>query len=126
MKVGRVGAGAAVLRAGSTLALAIGLLVTQHRQTGRGLSIADLSTLDTEGHRRLRGQGQGQTDRRWSSSSTSSQHLRRRLRQGDILQVLLIAILVRLLASLGGDGRRTGVFDFVERVSTCCSASSIA
>ena len=114
-KVGRVG-GKALLyfEVVSTLALAIGLVVANVAQPGAGFN-ADVSTLDTKaiGDYTAKAKAQSTTEFILNIIPTSVVDA---FAKGDILQVLLIAILFGFsLAAMGEKGKP--VFDFVEQVS---------
>ena len=114
-KVGRVG-GKALLyfELVSTLALVIGLLVANIAKPGAGFN-ADLSTLDTKAIAGYTAKAQAQSTVDFVLNVIPSTFIDA-FAKGDILQVLLIAILFGFsLAAMGDKGKP--VFDFVEQVS---------
>jgi len=114
-KVGRVG-GKALLyfELVSTLALVIGLLVANIAKPGAGFN-ADLSTLDTKAIAGYTAKAQAQSTVDFVLNIIPSTFIDA-FAKGDILQVLLIAILFGFsLAAMGDKGKP--VFDFVEQIS---------
>ena len=114
-KVGRVG-GKALLyfELVSTLALVIGLLVANIAQPGAGFN-ADLSTLDTKAVDSFAAKAHAQSTVEFILNIIPTTFIDA-FAKGDILQVLLIAILFGFsLAAMGEKGKP--VFDFVEQVS---------
>ena len=114
-KVGRVG-GKALLyfELVSTLALVIGLLVANIARPGAGFN-ADLSTLDTKAIDGFAAKAHAQSTVEFILNIIPSTFIDA-FAKGDILQVLLIAILFGFsLAAMGEKGKP--VFDFVEQVS---------
>ena len=114
-KVGRVG-GKALLyfELVSTLALVIGLLVANIAKPGAGFN-ADLSTLDTKAIDGFTAKAHAQSTVDFILNIIPNTFIDA-FAKGDILQVLLIAILFGFsLAAMGEKGKP--VFDFVEQVS---------
>ena len=114
-KVGRVG-GKALLyfELVSTLALVIGLLVANIARPGAGFN-ADLSTLDTKAVDSFAAKAHAQSTVEFILNIIPTTFIDA-FAKGDILQVLLIAILFGFsLAAMGEKGKP--VFDFVEQVS---------
>ncbi len=114
-KVGRVG-GKALLyfELVSTLALVIGLLVANIAKPGAGFN-ADLSTLDTKVIEGYAAKAHAQSTVEFVLNIIPTTFIDA-FAKGDILQVLLIAILFGFsLAAMGDKGKP--VFDFVEQVS---------
>ncbi|MCK6387807.1 MAG: dicarboxylate/amino acid:cation symporter [Zoogloea sp.] len=114
-KVGRVG-GKALLyfELVSTLALVIGLLVANIAKPGAGFN-ADLSTLDTKAIDGYMAKAHAQSTVEFILNIIPNTFIDA-FAKGDILQVLLIAILFGFsLAAAGEKGKP--VFDFVEQVS---------
>ena len=114
-KVGRVG-GKALLyfELVSTLALVIGLLVANIARPGAGFN-ADLSTLDTKAIDGYTAKAHAQSTVEFILNIIPTTFIDA-FAKGDILQVLLIAILFGFsLAAMGEKGKP--VFDFVEQVS---------
>jgi len=114
-KVGRVG-GKALLyfEIVSTLALAIGLVVANVAQPGAGFN-ADVSTLDTKAIEGYTAKAHAQTTTEFVLNIIPSTFVDA-FAKGDILQVLLLAILFGFsLAAMGDKGKP--VFDFVEQIS---------
>ena len=114
-KVGRVG-GKALLyfELVSTLALVIGLLVANIAKPGAGFN-ADLSTLDTKAIDGFAAKAHAQSTVEFVLNIIPNTFIDA-FAKGDILQVLLIAILFGFsLAAMGDKGKP--VFDFVEQVS---------
>ena len=114
-KVGRVG-GKALLyfELVSTLALVIGLLVANIAKPGAGFN-ADLSTLDTKAIDGYMAKAHAQSTVEFILNIIPNTFIDA-FAKGDILQVLLIAILFGFsLAAMGEKGKP--VFDFVEQVS---------
>ncbi|MBL8452888.1 MAG: dicarboxylate/amino acid:cation symporter, partial [Zoogloea sp.] len=114
-KVGRVG-GKALLyfEIVSTLALAIGLVVANVAQPGAGFN-ADVSTLDTKAIEGFTAKAHAQTTTEFLLNIIPSTFVDA-FAKGDILQVLLLAILFGFsLAAMGDKGKP--VFDFVEQIS---------
>ena len=114
-KVGRVG-GKALLyfELVSTLALVIGLLVANIAKPGAGFN-ADLSTLDTKAIDGFAAKAHAQSTVEFILNIIPNTFIDA-FAKGDILQVLLIAILFGFsLAAMGEKGKP--VFDFVEQVS---------
>ncbi len=114
-KVGRVG-GKALLyfELVSTLALVIGLLVANIAKPGAGFN-ADLSTLDTKAIDGHMAKAHAQSTVEFVLNIIPNTFIDA-FAKGDILQVLLIAILFGFsLAAAGEKGKP--VFDFVEQVS---------
>ena len=114
-KVGRVG-GKALLyfELVSTLALVIGLLVANIAKPGAGFN-ADLSTLDTKAIDGFTAKAHAQSTVEFILNIIPNTFIDA-FAKGDILQVLLIAILFGFsLAAAGEKGKP--VFDFVEQVS---------
>ena len=114
-KVGRVG-GKALLyfELVSTLALVIGLLVANIAKPGAGFN-ADLSTLDTKAIDGFTAKAHAQSTVDFILNIIPNTFIDA-FAKGDILQVLLIAILFGFsLAAAGEKGKP--VFDFVEQVS---------
>ena len=114
-KVGRVG-GKALLyfELVSTLALVIGLLVANIAKPGAGFN-ADLSTLDTKAIDGFTAKAHAQSTVEFILNIIPNTFIDA-FAKGDILQVLLIAILFGFsLAAMGEKGKP--VFDFVEQVS---------
>ncbi len=114
-KVGRVG-GKALLyfELVSTLALVIGLLVANIAKPGAGFN-ADLSTLDTKAIDGYMAKAHAQSTVEFVLNIIPNTFIDA-FAKGDILQVLLIAILFGFsLAAAGEKGKP--VFDFVEQVS---------
>ena len=114
-KVGRVG-GKALLyfELVSTLALVIGLLVANIAKPGAGFN-ADLSTLDTKAIDGYTAKAHAQSTVEFVLNIIPNTFIDA-FAKGDILQVLLIAILFGFsLAAAGEKGKP--VFDFVEQVS---------
>lgn len=114
-KVGRVG-GKALLyfELVSTLALVIGLLVANIAKPGAGFN-ADLSTLDTKAIDGYTAKAHAQSTVEFVLNIIPNTFIDA-FAKGDILQVLLIAILFGFsLAAMGDKGKP--VFDFVEQVS---------
>ena len=114
-KVGRVG-GKALLyfELVSTLALVIGLLVANMAQPGAGFN-ADVSTLDTKAIDGYMAKAHAQSTVEFILNIIPNTFIDA-FAKGDILQVLLIAILFGFsLAAMGEKGKP--VFDFVEQVS---------
>lgn len=114
-KVGRVG-GKALLyfEIVSTLALAIGLVVANVAQPGAGFN-ADVSTLDTKAIEGFTAKAHAQTTTEFVLNIIPSTFVDA-FAKGDILQVLLLAILFGFsLAAMGDKGKP--VFDFVEQIS---------
>ncbi len=114
-KVGRVG-GKALLyfEIVSTLALAIGLVVANVAQPGAGFN-ADVSSLDTKAIEGYTAKAHAQTTTEFVLNIIPSTFVDA-FAKGDILQVLLLAILFGFsLAAMGDKGKP--VFDFVEQIS---------
>ena len=114
-KVGRVG-GKALLyfELVSTLALVIGLLVANIAKPGAGFN-ADLSTLDTKAIDGFTAKAHAQSTVEFILNIIPNTFIDA-FAKGDILQVLLIAILFGFsLAAMGEKGKP--VFDLVEQVS---------
>lgn len=114
-KVGRVG-GKALLyfEIVSTLALAIGLVVANVAQPGAGFN-ADVSTLDAKAIEGYTAKAHAQTTTEFVLNIIPSTFVDA-FAKGDILQVLLLAILFGFsLAAMGDKGKP--VFDFVEQIS---------
>ncbi|WP_374243807.1 dicarboxylate/amino acid:cation symporter [Zoogloea sp.] len=114
-KVGRVG-GKALLyfEIVSTLALAIGLVVANVAQPGAGFN-ADVSTLDTKAIGDYTAKAKAQSTTEFILNIIPATFVDA-FAKGDILQVLLLAILFGFsLAAMGDKGKP--VFDFVEQIS---------
>ncbi|MDD3352994.1 dicarboxylate/amino acid:cation symporter [Zoogloea sp.] len=114
-KVGRVG-GKALLyfEVVSTLALAIGLVVANVAQPGAGFN-ADVSTLDTKAIEGYTAKAHAQSTTEFVLGIIPATFVDA-FAKGDILQVLLLAILFGFsLAAMGDKGKP--VFDFVEQIS---------
>ena len=114
-KVGRVG-GKALLyfELVSTLALVIGLLVANIARPGAGFN-ADLSTLDTKAVDSFAAKAHAQSTVEFILNIIPTTFIDA-FAKGDILQVLLFAVLFGFaLAAMGEKGKP--VFDFVEQVS---------
>jgi len=114
-KVGKTG-GIALLyfEVVSTIALIVGLLIVNFIQPGSGMHV-DPSTLDTKGIAAYTGPGKlgSTTDFLLNVIPTSVVDA---FAKGDILQVLLFAVLFGFALHKFG-GRGTLVFDFIERLS---------
>ncbi len=114
-KVGRVG-GKALLyfEIVSTLALAIGLLVANVAQPGAGFN-ADVTHLDAKSIESFTAKAHAQSTTEFVLNIIPSTFVDA-FAKGDILQVLLLAILFGFsLAAMGEKGKP--VFDFVEQIS---------
>ena len=114
-KVGRVG-GKALLyfEIVSTFALLIGLVVANVAKPGAGFN-ADLSTLDTKAVEGFAAKAHAQSTVEFILNIIPNTFIDA-FAKGDILQVLLIAILFGFSLAAAGDKGKP-VFDFVEQVS---------
>lgn len=114
-KVGRVG-GKALLyfEIVSTFALLIGLVVANVAKPGAGFN-ADLSTLDTKAIEGFTAKAHAQSTVEFILNIIPNTFIDA-FAKGDILQVLLIAILFGFSLAAAGDKGKP-VFDFVEQVS---------
>ena len=114
-KVGRVG-GKALLyfEIVSTFALLIGLVVANVAKPGAGFN-ADLSTLDTKAVESFAAKAHAQSTVEFILNIIPNTFIDA-FAKGDILQVLLIAILFGFSLAAAGDKGKP-VFDFVEQVS---------
>ena len=114
-KVGRVG-GKALLyfEIVSTFALMIGLVVANVAKPGAGFN-ADLSTLDTKAVEGFAAKAHAQSTVEFILNIIPNTFIDA-FAKGDILQVLLIAILFGFSLAAAGDKGKP-VFDFVEQVS---------
>ena len=114
-KVGRVG-GKALLyfEIVSTFALLIGLVVANVAKPGAGFN-ADLSTLDTKAVEGFTAKAHAQSTVEFILNIIPNTFIDA-FAKGDILQVLLIAILFGFSLAAAGDKGKP-VFDFVEQVS---------
>ena len=114
-KVGKTG-GLALLyfEVVSTLALIIGVVIINLVHPGRGMNI-DVSTLDTKGIAAYTGPGKMTSTTDFLMNIIPSQIVDA-FAKGEILQVLLIAVLFGFALHKFG-GRGTMVFDFIEKFS---------
>ena len=114
-KVGKTG-GLALLyfEVVSTLALIIGVVIINLVHPGRGMNV-DVSTLDTKGIAAYTGPGKMTSTTDFLMNIIPSQIVDA-FAKGEILQVLLIAVLFGFALHKFG-GRGTMVFDFIEKFS---------